>query len=133
MRSLLARAAAALAVAVVAASAPAIAAADEFELTPVTRVPFPERGYVMDVGETSRLDASRLEVRENGVRVRKVRVTPVVESGLRSGAVLAIDASDSMAGEPFQAALAAARAFLVQRDPNGWVGLIAFNGQVTTL
>jgi tight adherence protein B len=116
-----------------AAITPSVAAADEFDLTPIARVPFPERGYVLSVPQAIRLDASDIELRENGVPVRKVRITPVSESGLRFGVVLAIDASLTMKGEPFAAALRAARSFLEHRDPNELVGLVAFNGEVTVL
>lgn len=133
MRRRLAQIAALAAAGVAAALAPGVASADEFDLTPVARVPFPERGYVIDVPEATRLDPSDVVVRENGVRVRKVRVNPVGESGLRFGVVLAIDASQTMRGEPFEAALAAARSFLAHRDPNELVGLLAFNGEVTVL
>jgi Flp pilus assembly protein TadB len=108
-------------------------ASPEVRLAPVTRLPFPERGYVLHVPETAELDAGGVEVRENGVRLAGVRVDPLASSGLRFGVVLALDASHSMAGAPSAAALRAARAFVAHRAPAGEVGVIAFNRQVSVL
>ena len=44
-------------------------------------------------GRRAALAASSVEVRENGRLVRDVRLTPVAASGLRFGAILAVDAS----------------------------------------
>ena len=84
---------------VAAAAVPTLAAAAALEIAPVTRLPFPERGYVVSSSDGAALDASSLQVRENGGLVRDVRVTPVAASGLRFGAILAVDASKSMAGD----------------------------------
>ena len=39
------------------------------QVAPVTRLPFPERGYVVSIPECASLDARSVVVRENGVRV----------------------------------------------------------------
>jgi tight adherence protein B len=62
-----------------------------------------------------------------------VRVDPLASSGLRFGVVLALDASDSMAGPPAAAAVRAARAFVAHRAPAGEVGVVAFNGSISVL
>ena len=123
---------AALALAAATCWLPAAAAAD-LEVAEVTRLPFPERGYVVGTPEAVGLDASNIVVRENRIRVRKLHVTPLALSGLRFGVVLAIDASHSMEGEPFAAALRAARTFVGHRTPGEELGLVAFNGDVTVL
>ena len=115
------------------ASAAAPDSSAQVRLAPVTRLPFPERGYVLHVPEAADLDAGSVVVRENGLRVTGVRVDPLASSGLRFGVVLALDASDSMAGAPAAAALRAARAFLAHRAPTGEVGVVAFNGQISVL
>jgi Flp pilus assembly protein TadB len=115
------------------ASAAAPGASAEVRLAPVTRLPFPERGYVLHVPEEADLDAGSVEVRENGVRVPGVRVDPLASSGLRFGVVLALDASDSMAGAPAAGAIRAARAFVSHRSPAGEVGVVAFNRQISVL
>jgi tight adherence protein B len=57
-----------------------------------------------------------------------------VDSGSKSsGAVLLIDASNSMAGRPIDAAMAAARAFMAQRDDELPVAVIAYNPEITIL
>ena len=108
-------------------------AATGVQLTPVGRVPFPQRAFVIDLPQQVGLGQLHVSVRENGELVRDPTVTPVGSSGLRFGAVLAVDASLSMKGEPFAAALAAAGAFLSHRAANEQVGLVAFNGGVKVL
>lgn len=118
---------------VAAAAVPTLAAAAALEIAPVTRLPFPERGYVVSSSDGAALDASSLQVRENGGLVRDVRVTPVAASGLRFGAILAVDASKSMAGPPFTAAMNAARTFVNERQEGAELGFVAFNGDVTVV
>lgn len=119
--------------AIVASCVPAGAAADGLAAVPVTRLPFPERGYVVAMPGGGGLDGSEIEVRENGRLVEDVHVSPLAGSGLRFGVVLAIDASESMAGAPYDAALEAAGVFLGQRRPGEQLGFVAFNGEVTVV
>jgi tight adherence protein B len=93
-------------------------------------VPFPERGYVIDLPANSAVDPAAVHVTENGRRVEDFAFAPLKTSGLRSAVVLAIDTSESMTGAPAAAAVAAARAFVTHRGPNEEVGLVTFNGQV---
>lgn len=109
------------------------AASTEVQITPVTRLPFPERGYVVSIPEAADLDAGSVEVRENGLRVAGVRVDPLASSGLRFGAVLALDASESMTGAPAAASLESARAFVSHRTGTEEVGIVAFNGEISVL
>jgi tight adherence protein B len=111
----------------------AAAAASEVEIAPVTRLPFPERGYVVSVSTAAHLDNGNVEVRENGLRVNRLRVDPLASSGLRFGVVLALDSSDSMTGAPAAAALKAARAFVSHRAHAQEVGIVAFNGNISVL
>src|SRR5262245_55848702 len=92
-----------LTAATLASAAAATAAA--FSATPVARLPFPERGYVVDLPRDVDLRASRVSVTENGQPVRRLKVTPISASGISAGVVLAIDASESMTGAPFAGAL----------------------------
>ena len=109
------------------------AASADLRIAPVTRLPFPERGYVVSVPESADLDANSIEVRENGVRVTGVTIDPLASSGLRFGVVLALDASVLMTGEPATAALESARAFVSHRTSTEQVGIVAFNGDVSVL
>jgi tight adherence protein B len=120
-----------------AALAPVAAAATPssagVQLTPVLRVPFPDRGYVVDLPKAAHVTSSDVQLTENGTGVGNVAVTPLTSSGLRFGVVLAVDASDSMKGAPYADALAAARTFVSQRGENERIGLVTFNGKVATL
>lgn len=97
------------------------------QLTPVLRVPFPDRGYVVDLPQAAHLTSDEVHVTENGVPVKGLTITPVSATGLRSGVVLAIDSSDSMKGEPYAGAIAAAQAFIANRARNERVGVVTFN------
>src|SRR5437763_9102237 len=99
-------------------------------VTPVQRVPFPNRGYVIYLSHSTALNPNSVHVTENGKLVGNTSVTPLAGSGLGFGAVLALDASDSMTGGPYTNAITAARKFVINRGNGEEVGLIAFNGQV---
>jgi tight adherence protein B len=103
------------------------------KLAPVTRLPFPERGYVISVPEKAELTAADVKVRENGLRVDGVRVDPLARSGLRYGVVLALDASESMTGAPATAALESARTFVAHRADGERIGIVAFNGAISVV
>ena len=119
---------------VLAFSAVASAAAPpEVQVAPVTRLPFPERGYVVSIADAAALDARSVLVRENGLRVTGVRVDPLAASGLRFGVVLALDTSESMTGRPAAAALAAGRTFLSHRTATEEIGIVTFNGEISVL
>ncbi|HSC50625.1 MAG TPA: VWA domain-containing protein [Gaiellaceae bacterium] len=121
-----------LALAAAAATASTASAAD-VQLTPVGRLPFPDRGYLVDLPPGMAVAPGAVVVRENGRRVRDLAVSPVQTSGIHYGVVLAIDASDSMRGAPLDNAVAAARAFLSHRTADEEVGIVAFNGGVRVL
>ena len=122
-----------LAVATALACIPAAGAADEIALTPVSRVSFPDRAYVIDLPAKTDLAARRVTVTENGQPVSRLTIRSLSGSGLRYGVVLAIDASESMTGAPFQKALAAAGRFVDRREQAESIGLVAFNGNVAAL
>jgi tight adherence protein B len=132
---LLARLAAAVAVAAVLLSAAATSAAGSggVTITPVGRVPFPERGFVVDLQKKVAIANLAPAVFENGRRVRGATLTPVGASELSFGVILAVDASDSMAGKPFAAALAAAGTFAQHRTANEQVGLVTFNKRISVV
>jgi tight adherence protein B len=109
------------------------AAGTDLQLTPVGRLPFPDRGYVVDLPAGSVAGPGAVAVRENGRLVTDLQVTPLGTSGIHFGVVVAVDASASMRGAPLQAAVDAARAFLANRQNEEEVGLVAFNGSVGVL
>jgi len=126
-----------LAAAALAAAATAVGAGRApqggVQLTPVLRVPFPDRGYIVDLPKAEHLTSSDVQLSENGIGIGDVTVSPLTASGLRFGVVLAVDASDSMKGAPYAAALAAARTFVSQRGRNEQIGVVTFSGSVRVL
>ena len=113
--------------------APTMGSKSGVQIAPVTRLPFPERGYVVSVPESRAFDPRSVVVRENGVRVNDVTVDSLAGSGLRFGVVLALDASESMTGGPAAAALEAGRTFLSHRTATEEIGIVAFNGEISVL
>jgi tight adherence protein B len=117
----------ALAVAVAAALAAPGQALAAMSLSLSRDVQFPQRSYVVTLPENTRLGAGDVHVWENGAPIRHVRVAPV--GGARRaklGVVMVIDASGSMAGEPFDGAIDAARAFVAERNPRQPLAAITF-------
>jgi tight adherence protein B len=110
---------------------PALAA--DVQLTPVQRVPFPQRSYVVDIGRDASFTRGQVHLSENGVGIPDFKLRPLAASSVTSAVVLALDASDSMAGAPFKAALAAARNFGSTRTSTERVGVVAFNQGVTVV
>jgi tight adherence protein B len=106
-----------------------VAAAD-VQLTPVKRLPFPQRAFLVDVGRDADVSQAKLHLFENGAAVPRFTIQPLAASPLDSAVVLAVDSSDSMAGRPFKAALAAVRAFAAGRTSAERIGFVAFNGRV---
>lgn len=100
-------------------------------VTPIGRLPFPERGYVVDLPNAASIGRDQVRVSENGVGVGDFSFQALSSSGLRFGVLLAVDTSDSMRGAPIVAARKAAAAFLDHRSANESIGLVTFNGSVT--
>jgi tight adherence protein B len=124
------RLAAALSSIVAVALAIAPAAAAEIQLTPVQRLSFPDRAYVVDLGRDADLTRGALRVWENGAPVQRFSLKPLATTSIHSGVVLAIDASDSMAGRPYENAISGARAFIDSRTGAERIGVLAFNGRI---
>jgi tight adherence protein B len=110
------------------AAVPAAAAA-EIQLTPVKRLSFPNRAYIVDVGSDADLTRERLRVLENGAAVDRFTIRPLASSRINSAVVLAVDASKSMQGQPYTSALAAVRAFTESRTGIEKIGIVAFNDE----
>ena len=85
---------------------------------------YPDRAYLLQLPERRALTASGVVVTENDGAVTGLAVVP--PGGKATGAVLLIDASNSMKGVPLQGAMAAARAFLAERKPDMPVSVIVF-------
>jgi tight adherence protein B len=122
-----------VAVAVIAATASAATSPGAVRATPIGRLPFPERGFVLSLPNGTAVDRARIRVTENGAPVTRLSLQLLARSGVRHGVVLAIDASDSMAGAPFASALDAARSFVAHQTEGERIGLLAFNGSLRVL
>lgn len=89
--------------------------------------PFPSRSFVFTLPEGAKARPDHVAVREEGRAVRDLSVVPAAQRAF--GVMLVLDASKSMAGEPIEDAMEAARAF-AQRRPSGQpLGLVTFSGQ----
>jgi tight adherence protein B len=91
---------------------------------------YPDRVYLYRTPQPRALTASNLDVTENGGPVSGLAVDNATKS---SGAILLIDASNSMAGAPIAGAMAAARAFMAERKDELPVAVIAYNPEITVL
>ena len=92
---------------------------------------FPDRAYLLQLPESRALSGLQIEVTENGGAVVGLGIE--APGGSASGAVLLIDASNSMSGEPIAGAMAAAREFLTERKADLPVAIITFGGSTTVL
>jgi tight adherence protein B len=111
-----------------AAALPAPAVAAEPKLAEVKGGKFPERAWVLSLPRHRNLQASDLDVRENGRAVGAVRVVAGDQAGPKTfGVVLAIDASESMHGAAIEQAMVAARAFAKRRRSDQQIGLVLFS------
>ena len=88
---------------------------------------FPLRNWVISLPAGERLQTSHVTVTENGHGVVGASVAPVGTPSANSGTVLAIDASNSMAGAPTRGAADAARAFAARRNVNQSLAILTFN------
>ena len=92
---------------------------------------FPDKAYIITLPTRQALTASKLDVTESGQAVSGLGVAP--PGGSKSGAILLIDASNSMKGAPIQNAMAAARAFLAERKKDLPVAIVVFGPDDTVL
>jgi len=92
---------------------------------------YPDRAYLVGLGNTTALTTGQVTVTENGDAVTSLAVAP--PGGSASGAILLIDASNSMKGAPIQGATVAARAFLQERKADLPLAIVSFNPNVNVL
>jgi tight adherence protein B len=117
----------------VAASAAFGAKGSSLSVTPVARLKFPERGFLVGLPRNTHLTASDVVVHENGLLVKNPSFVPAQQSSEKFAAMLVIDTSDSMRGGPLQAAFRAARAFVDRLGSGQQVGVLTFNRKWTLL
>lgn len=113
---------------------PGLAAGQQVAKPTLTESPssgFPDRAYLLQLPRTQALTPAQMEVTESGNPVVALGVTP--PGGSNSGAILLIDASNSMKGAPIDNAMAAARAFLAERKEDLPVAIVVFGPDDTVL
>jgi tight adherence protein B len=94
------------------------------KLTESTTSGFPDKAFLVRLPSRQALTASKVNVTENTLPVTGLAVAP--PGGSKSGAVLLVDASNSMKGAPIKSAMAASRAFLVERKADLPVAIVVF-------
>jgi len=115
-----------------AGAATSAATASAAKLTPTKASVFPNRSYILSLPRAAHV-AEGVSVFENGQPVNDLQVDVPGQSGSTSvGAVLLIDASLSMKGEPIKQAMAAARAFAENRAAQEQLATIFFNSTTKT-
>jgi tight adherence protein B len=96
--------------------------------TPVTRMRFPDRGFLINLSTSRQLSARNVVVRENGQLVSDPSLTPVRSSKEAFGTMLVLDISNSMRGRPLKDAIASANRFAEQfAGDKEQIGLLTFN------
>jgi tight adherence protein B len=122
----------ALAVALVAALIVPVAALGQSAVT-LKEAPdssFPAKKFLLQLPERRVLLPGQVSLSENGTPITDFKLEA---PGTASGAILLIDASNSMKGAPIAGAMAAARAFVAQRNPKLPVAVIVFGPDDTVL
>ena len=122
-----------LAAAALVSAAAAASATGEAQLVQIGRMRFPDRGYLVDLPRGTLLHRRNVQVRENGHRVRRFSIVPLQAAPQTFATILVLDASNSMRGRPFEAALGAARVFASRKNASEEIGIVAFNGSSQVL
>ena len=109
----------------------ALAQGAQPKLTESPTTGFPDKAYLVALPSKKALTASQVNVTENASSVLDLAVAP--PGGSRSGAILLIDASNSMKGAPIKNAMAASRAFLAERKSDLPVAIVVFGPEDSVL
>ena len=125
--------------ALVLGAVPAIAqtGASEIEIVDINGSRYPDGGQTQMVIEFRNLadapDPTQVAITANGQEVSDLEVTPLTDSSVAAGIVLAIDASGSMQGAPLEAAKSAAKDFIGQARPEDRIALVTFADEVVVI
>jgi tight adherence protein B len=94
------------------------------------RARFPDRLYLVNLDANRTFRPEDVQVRENGVLIPGIQVTPARDAGIgQVGVVLVLDSSLSMRGAAIANAVEAARAFVDSRNANEQVAVLAFSNR----
>jgi tight adherence protein B len=107
-------------------------AAGGVTVAPIKGPVWPERAVVVHVPPSAATNRPTVTVRENGGRVKDLGVVPAnVATGAERGLLLVVDASNSMTGEPIDAAMVASRTLAARRIGAQRVAFVTFNARPT--
>jgi tight adherence protein B len=105
-------------------------ATSEIEIIDINGSRYAENGQTLMVVEFRNLpaapDPAQLAVTVNGQPVSNLETALLGESSVPVGVVLVIDTSGSMEGAPIEAAKAAAKSFVDQKNPEDSIALVTF-------
>ncbi|PWU22217.1 MAG: hypothetical protein C5B48_10460 [Candidatus Rokuibacteriota bacterium] len=108
------------------------AAGSGVHMTPLASISFPDRAFVLTTPKPIALNRGLVRVQENGQAVDGLSVIPARAARARIfGAVLVIDASNSMQGASIAEAMKAARVFAANKAANAALGVVTFNKTAT--
>ena len=102
----------------------------EVFITEVGIARYPEVTLVVELRNIESLDPSQLTILEAGEAIQNGTTTPISQTPVSVGIVLAVDTSASMAGEPITAAKAAADDFIDNMRPQDRVAVVGFGDEV---
>jgi tight adherence protein B len=109
------------------------AAARGVQLTPTGNAVWPDRELVVSLRSGQRIQPSSFTVLENGKPVHGAKILPASAVKGSVGAILVIDASNSMHGAPIRGAVDAARTFVSRRNVNQRLAMLTFNSSTNLL
>lgn len=90
---------------------------------------WPQRALVLFAPDGAKVDPSTVHVTENGAKTGPLSVTPLTHAGPHDlGLVVVVDRGPSMAGQPLNAAMAAARQLAVSHSAGEPIRVIPFGG-----
>jgi len=97
-------------------------------MSPVARVAFPDRAFLIGLPAGKQLSSSDVVVHENGQLVANPSFVPAGAASEELGTLLVVDTSNSMRGAPLHDALDAVRRFASEfGSSNERIGLLTFN------
>ncbi len=102
----------------------------EVRITEIGISRYPEMTLVVELRNIESLDPTQLTVLEAGEPIQRGTITPISQTPVQVGIVLAIDTGVSMVGEPIEAAKAAAIGFIDNMRPQDLVAVVGFGDEV---
>ena len=102
----------------------------EVRITEIGISRYPEMTLVVELRNIEDFDPTQLTILEAGEPIQSGTTTPISQTPVRVGIVLAVDTSDSMVGEPIEAAKTAAIDFIDNMRPQDLIAVVGFGDEV---